>query len=329
MKKSLVFAFFAFFLSLILTACDSKSNENNASTAIKTSTTVKVIPISMSDEGDSFLVKDSLSENKIPKNPSKVVILDLGILDTFHALRLNDKVAGVPAKNLPKYLQQFKDKPSIGGVQQVDFEAINALKPDLIIISGRQSKFYEKLKEIAPTMFVGLDNANFLSSFENNVLSVAKLYGLEKEASEKIADIKNEIEQAKSIVDEDKKALIVLTNSNKISAFGPQSRFGIIHDVLGINAVDENVKVGTHGKSINSEFILEKNPDYLFVVDRNIIVGNKERAQGILDNALVTKTNAATNNKIIYLDPEYWYLASGNGLESLKTMILEVTNAIK
>lgn len=67
MKKSLVFAFFAFFLSLILTACDSKSNENNASTAIKTSTTVKVIPISMSDEGDSFLVKDSLGENKFQK----------------------------------------------------------------------------------------------------------------------------------------------------------------------------------------------------------------------------------------------------------------------
>lgn len=49
--------------------------------------------------------------------------------------------------------------------------------------------------------------------------------------------------------------------------------------VLGINAIDENIKVGTHGKSINSEFILEKNPDYIFVVDRNIIVGNKERAR--------------------------------------------------
>lgn len=162
MKKSLVFAFFAFFLSLILTACNSNSNENNASSTTKTNTaTMKVLPISMSDEGDSFLVKDSLGENKIPKNPSKVVILDLGILDTFDALKLNDKVAGVPAKNLPKYLQQFKNKPSVGGVQQVDFEAINALKPDLIIISGRQSKFYDKLKEIAPTLFVGLDNANF------------------------------------------------------------------------------------------------------------------------------------------------------------------------
>lgn len=104
---------------------------------------------------------------------------------------------------------------------------------------------------------------------------------------------------------------------------------GIIHDVLGINAVDENIKVGTHGKSINSEFILEKNPDYIFVVDRNIIVGNKERAQGILDNALVAKTKVAQNKKIIYLDPEYWYLASGNGLESLKTMILEIKNAVK
>ncbi|EDP4347235.1 enterochelin ABC transporter substrate-binding protein CeuB [Campylobacter jejuni] len=330
MKKSLVFAFFAFFLSLILTACNSNSNENNASSTTKTNTaTVKVLPISMSDEGDSFLVKDSLGENKIPKNPSKVVILDLGILDTFDALKLNDKVVGVPAKNLPKYLQQFKNKPSVGGVQQVDFEAIDALKPDLIIISGRQSKFYDKLKEIAPTLFVGLDNANFLSSFENNVLSVAKLYGLEKEALEKISDIKNEIEKAKSIVDEDKKALIILTNSNKISAFGPQSRFGIIHDVLGINTVDENIKVGTHGKSINFEFILEKNPDYIFVVDRNVIVGNKERAQGILDNVLVAKTKAAQNKKIIYLDPEYWYLASGNGLESLKTMILEIKNTVK
>lgn len=72
---------------------------------------------------------------------------------------------------------------------------------------------------------------------------------------------------------------------------------GIIHDVLGIDAIDENIKVGTHGKSINSEFILEKNPDYIFVVDRNIIVGNKERAQGILDNALVAKTKAAQNKK--------------------------------
>ncbi len=52
-------------------------------------------------------MKDSLGENKIPKNPSKVVILNLGILDTFDALKLNDRVAGVPAK-LPKYLQQFK-----------------------------------------------------------------------------------------------------------------------------------------------------------------------------------------------------------------------------
>lgn len=70
---------FLHFLSLILTACNSNSNENNASSTTKTNTaTVKVLPISMSDEGDSFLVKDSLGENKIPKNPSKVAILDLG-----------------------------------------------------------------------------------------------------------------------------------------------------------------------------------------------------------------------------------------------------------
>lgn len=102
-EKIFSFCIFCIFLSLILTACNSNSNENNASSTTKTNTaTVKVLPISMSDEDDSFLVKDSLGENKIPKNPSKVVILDLGILDTFDALKLNDKVVGVPAKNFTK-----------------------------------------------------------------------------------------------------------------------------------------------------------------------------------------------------------------------------------
>lgn len=192
-----------------------------------------------------------------------------------------------------------------------------------------KSRFLQIAAIIIVAICIAVSTVIFQTLCNNKILTVAKLYGLEKEALEKISDIKNEIEKAKSIVDEDKKALIILTNSNKISAFGPQSRFGIIHDVLGINAVDENIKVGTHGKSINSEFILEKNPDYIFVVDRNVILGNKERAQGILDNALVAKTKAAQNKKIIYLDPEYWYLASGNGLESLKTMILEIKNAVK
>lgn len=321
MKKKSFLAWFCLFLLLGFSACfDNKIKNNSENTLV-------VTPISVTDKGDSFLIKHSLGESRVVKNPSRVVILDFGSLDTFDSLNLSDKVIGVPLKNLPPYLKQYDNKSNIGGVQQVNLEAINALKPDLIIISGRQTRFYDKLNQIAPTIYLGINNSDFLFSFENNVLSIAKLYNKESEAKEKISQIKEEISEIKSKVSKDKKALIILTNSNKISAFGSSSRFGLIHDILDIEPVDKSLKVGTHGKSINSEYILEKNPDFIFVIDRNVIVGNQEKAKDILNNALILKTKAAQNNKIIYLDPQYWYL-SGGGLESLEAMIKEVAKAL-
>lgn len=321
MKKKSFLVWFCLFLLLGFSACfDNKIKNNSENTLV-------VTPISVTDKGDSFLIKHSLGESRVVKNPSRVVILDFGSLDTFDSLNLSDKVIGVPLKNLPPYLKQYDNKSNIGGVQQVNLEAINALKPDLIIISGRQTRFYDKLNQIAPTIYLGVNNSDFLFSFENNVLSIAKLYNKESEAKEKISQIKEEISEIKSKISKDKKALIILTNSNKISAFGSSSRFGLIHDILDIEPVDKSLKVGTHGKSINSEYILEKNPDFIFVIDRNVIVGNQEKAKDILNNALILKTKAAQNNKIIYLDPQYWYL-SGGGLESLEAMIKEVAKAL-
>lgn len=321
MKKKSFLVWFCLFLLLGFSACfDNKIKNNSENTLV-------VTPISVTDKGDSFLIKHSLGESRVVKNPSRVVILDFGSLDTFDSLNLSDKVIGVPLKNLPPYLKQYDNKSNIGGVQQVNLEAINALKPNLIIISGRQTRFYDKLNQIAPTIYLGINNSDFLFSFENNVLSIAKLYNKESEAKEKISQIKEEISEIKSKISKDKKALIILTNSNKISAFGSSSRFGLIHDILDIEPVDKSLKVGTHGKSINSEYILEKNPDFIFVIDRNVIVGNQEKAKDILNNALILKTKAAQNNKIIYLDPQYWYL-SGGGLESLEAMIKEVAKAL-
>ena len=125
----------------------------------------------------------------------------------------------------------------------------------------------------------------------------------------------------------DAKALIVLGNEGKVSAYGPSSRFGIIHDVFGFKAADEKIEVSTHGQNITFEYILETNPDILFVVDRDAAVGGDASAKDSIENELVMKTNAYKNGKIIYLDPDYWYL-SGGGLQSMKEMIKEVEEVL-
>ena len=224
--KNLLFILVLAFSVFAFSACDSKDkgSQQDTNSSAKARNEVNVTPLELSDKGDKFEIKHSLGTAELVKSPSKVVVFDLGTLDTFEELGLSDKIVGTAVKTLPAYLQSFKSKQSVGSVNELDFEAINEIKPELIIISGRQSKFYDKLSQIAPTIFVGINNADFLNSFENKTLTIAKLYDKEDEARAKIEAIKADINLAKQGVDSSKTGLIILTNANRMSVFGPASR---------------------------------------------------------------------------------------------------------
>jgi iron complex transport system substrate-binding protein len=174
-----------------------------------------------------------------------------------------------------------------------------------------------------------LDTNNYIASFKENVQTVAKIFGKEDMVQEEIAAIEKQIEDVnKKVTELGKTALIVLANDGKVSAYGPGSRFGLIHDVLGFKAVDENIEASTHGQSISFEYIVEKDPDFLFVIDRTAVVGGESSAKEVIENDLVKNTKAYKEGNIVYLDPNYWYL-SGGGLVSVSEMILEVGAAVE
>lgn len=318
MKKFLsIFAVLGLILVLAACGADNKEKESEGSNDQSNEA-------SESSESTTLTIKHELGETPVKKNPEKVVVFDYGALDTLDKLGI--EVAGVAKQSLPEYLSKYGDDKyeNIGGLKEPDFEKINEMKPDLIIISGRQSDMYEDLSEIAPTIHLGVDATRYMESFKENVGKIAEIFGKEdavdaeiKAVEEKIAAI-NEKATAS-----DKKALIVLANEGKVSAYGPGSRFGIIHDVFGFKAADEGIEASTHGQSITFEYILETNPDILFVIDRSAAVGGEVGAKDTIENELVQKTNAYKDGKIIYLDPEYWYL-SGGGLESVAEMVDEV-----
>lgn len=97
--------------------------------------------------------------------------------------------------------------------------------------------------------------------------------------------------------------------------------------MFGFAQADDKIEVSTHGQSVSYEYVADKNPDYLFVVDRDAVVksdgGESGSAKKAVENDLVKNTNAFKNGKIIYLDPNYWYL-SGGGLISVSEMLKEV-----
>ncbi len=126
----------------------------------------------------------------------------------------------------------------------------------------------------------------------------------------------------------DEKALVILSNDDKISAYGPKSRFGLIHDVFGVKPVDEKIEASTHGMSVSFEYVVENDPDILYVVDRSAVVDGESSAKQVVENKLVEKTKAYKNDRIVYLNPEIWYL-SGGGLISVEMMVDEIAESLE
>jgi iron complex transport system substrate-binding protein len=118
-------------------------------------------------------------------------------------------------------------------------------------------------------------------------------------------------EITEKVAEKDENALVVLANDGSLSAYGRVSRFGIVHNTLGFKEADENIEEATHGMSITYEYILEKNPENLYVIDRAAVVGGETDASAAMDNDIIKETEAFKNGKIHYLNPEVWYITSG------------------
>src|SRR5699024_7346510 len=101
-----------------------------------------------------------------------------------------------------------------------------------------------------------------------------------------------------------------------------------IHDVFGVPASDEDIEVSTHGKNVSFEYVVEQDPDLLYVVDRSAAIGEGASAKQVLENSLMEDTKAMKNDDIIYLDSDYWYL-SGRRLISVDEMVDEIETSLE
>ncbi|KGQ41136.1 ABC transporter [Gallibacterium anatis] len=276
-------------------------------------------------------VDSVIGKQTIPQDAKRIVVLDFGVADTLRELNAEDRIVGIPKSSaLPAYLESFKaDKfENVGSLPEPAFEKINELNPDLIIASGRQQKMLDRFKEIAPVFYYQNDYNNYYPSLVNNLEILGKIVNKEEVAKQKIAELDKKVDELNKFT-KGKNALLILVNENRISAYGDTSRYSLVYQKFGFTPADKNIKSSTHGMSVGFEYIVEKNPDYLLVVDRTAaITDKKDNAKIVLNNDLIKKTKAYQQNHIIYLDAANWYLAFG-GLKATKNMISELEQAIQ
>lgn len=320
-------------LTLLVSACVAPAPAAAPATSSSTTeaaTETSAAAAAEAGEAETVIITHSQGETEVVKNPETVVVFDYSVLDTLDQLGV--AVAAVPqSSNLPPHLAKYasEEYANAGTLFEPDYELVNLLQPDLIIVAGRSAGVYADLAEIAPTVDLSIDQTNFLESFKAAVTNIGIIFDKEEEVAERIAAIEASIAEVQELASTSgKNALIVMTSGGSVTAFGPGSRFGIIHDLLGVTPVVEDVEAETHGDAISFEFILEHDPDILFIIDRDSAVGQgTEAAEVVMDNELVHQTKAWANDKLVYLNGANWYLVN-SGLGTVAAMIGEIQAAL-
>ena len=353
MKKKIMTLALSAVMAVSLAACGAGGNSDSSSsgsTSASGSSAVSDVSsasaasdastASSGEEKPETITVKSLNANKeevdleVPYDPERIAILDMACLDILDSLGVGDRVVGSAGTSLD-YLQDYvtdENIENLGTIKEADMEAVMACEPDVIFIGGRLSSSYVALSEIAPVVYLSTDTEiGVVESVRKNASTIAAMFGLEDQVDELMVDFDERIETLEAFA-EGKTAIVGMCTSGSFNVLGNDGRCSMIGREIGFEnvGVDANVDTSTHGNEASFEYVVEKNPDYIFVMDRDAAIGTDgaQLAQDIMENELVQGTDAYKNGQLVYLEhPAVWYTAEG-GVQALDLMLQDLENTL-
>lgn len=317
-------------MAVSLAACGQAEEKSNTSKKAKTEQTKEQTPENVTIK--SFNGNNEEVDLEVPYDPERIAVLDMASLDILDNLGMGDRVVGSASTSL-EYLTDYVDNEEVanlGTIKEADLEAVMECDPDVIFIGGRLASSYDALSEIAPVVFLSTDSElGVVKSVTKNAETIASMFGLEDEVSKKTEGFDERIEALKKTA-EGKTALVGMTTSGSFNLMGNDGRCSIIGREIGFDNLAASESTSTHGNEASFETVVEKNPDYIFVMDRDSAIGadGAQTAKEIMENELVMGTDAYKNGHIVYLEhPAVWYTAEG-GITALDIMLSDLENAL-
>ena len=302
MKKSLT----ALLCAAALAACGQQQPADNAASGTTAAASLPAAAAGMVN------IDTNRGPAQVPLKPERVAVYDWGVLDTLGELGV--EVGASTEETSIEYLRDTVAKAKhVGTLFEPNYEALNEYQPQLIITGSRTAKAFDQLSQIAPTIEMTVDNTDAVASAKQRIAALGTVFGKEAEAKALEEKLDKAFADAKAAALGKGKALVIQVSGGKLSAYGANSRLGgWLHKDIGVEPVDTAIKEGSHGQPVSFEYIKEKNPDWLFVLDRTSAIGEKgEAAKDVLNNPLVAETTAWKKGQVVYIQPAAYLSAGG------------------
>lgn len=207
----------------------------------------------------------------VPADPQRVVTLSEPTLDGALALGVKPigSVNGRGQTTMPNYLIDLADGiPAVGTVAQFNFEAIAALKPDLILTyasGGNNPESVAIMQQIAPVYFVGYAGAEWKTTFRNVANALNKVDEGERLLTEFDAYAGEVKERLQAAGYADKTFSIVRWQGSNASLILKELPPGMALEAVGLKRPPAQDKEGRgHSEPISLENLTDADADYMF-----------------------------------------------------------------
>ena len=263
--------------------------------------------------------------------PRRIVTFDYGSYDSLIALGAGERVLAVPG-SLPPYLADKAGQTrNAGNMKTPDIDAIAALKPDLILITGRQGESRQALQALAPTLDMGISGDDYFAGLADNTRLLGRLVGKAAEAQQALSALQGKAERARQQIAASGQRTLVLTHN--AGRFAPTEN-ALIYSLLQAPRALPAPTPQPLGaprlrpQPLDAGAIAAAEPEVIFIIDRSAAIGATPLDVATLADSPLARTPAARAKRIVYLDPALWYL-SGGGLQSVDLQIDQVLAAYR
>lgn len=274
-------------------------------------------------------VSHAMGETEIPTEPTRVVVLDTGELDSVTAFGVTP-VGAVRAPvedGLLDYLQdQTEGTELVGTISEVNLEAVAALRPDLILSSKlRHEDIYDELSQIGPTVFTETVGV----VWKDNLQVHAEALGVEDEAAEMLADFEERAEQLGEKLREERGELPTISMvrflPDETRLYQKASFIGTILEDAGLPRPPAQ-DVDDFAAEISAEQLEQADADVIFTA--NYGPAEDTTKSELTSNPLWENLAAVQAGNVHEVPDDYWMLGIGIQaanlvLDDLETMLLE------
>jgi iron complex transport system substrate-binding protein len=200
--------------------------------------------------------------------PGRIVSLSPNLTHIIYALGELDRVVGVTLYS--DFPPRAKELPNVGGWINPNYEAILALRPDLVVLMKDQDTIFgAKLRELGLKTLV-TDSNDSVSDIMKTIVYLGDVLGKEAEARKIVSDMEstlNTIRQKTGGAPKKKVLLVVGRNPGTLEDIYVIGRNNYINELIeiagGVNAV-ENTRLSI---KITKEAILTLDPDVIIEIN--------------------------------------------------------------